>query len=166
MKLNREEIIKSLECCKQNNCKECPSRGNCHELHTYSLALIRELTEERDVLEQHNSYLKGLIDIAFVKELQGFDEKSAVKAAAEAEMWRMIVLRENKLVEEIEELKIQLLSMKRNQYDEGFTEGVLAFETYLKEHSFTCDPDNGFSFNAIDVDELDDYVKEFLEESK
>lgn len=45
MELNREEIIKSLECCEQSNCKECPSRGNCHELHSYALALIRELTE-------------------------------------------------------------------------------------------------------------------------
>jgi hypothetical protein len=26
-----------------------------------------------------------------------------------------------------------------------------------------CDPGNGFSFDAIDVDELDDYVKRFLE---
>ena len=45
MELNREEIIKSLECCEQSNCKECPSRGNCHELHSYALALIRELAE-------------------------------------------------------------------------------------------------------------------------
>ena len=50
MELNREEIIKSLECCEQNNCRECPSRGNCHELHSYALALIKELIEENEKL--------------------------------------------------------------------------------------------------------------------
>ena len=48
MELKREEIIKSLECCEQSNCKECPSRGNCHELHSYALALIKELIKENE----------------------------------------------------------------------------------------------------------------------
>jgi hypothetical protein len=49
-------------------------------------------------------------------------------------------------------------------YGRGRKDSVRKFANYLKEHSFNCDPDNGFSFDAIDVDELDDYVKEFLEE--
>lgn len=48
--------------------------------------------------------------------------------------------------------------------DEARTDGTRKFAEYLKEHSFMCDPGNGFSFDAIDVDELDDYVKEFLGE--
>jgi hypothetical protein len=41
---------------------------------------------------------------------------------------------------------------------------VQKFAKYLKEYSFMCDPGNGHSFYAIDIDELDDYVKEFLED--
>jgi hypothetical protein len=43
-------------------------------------------------------------------------------------------------------------------------DAVNRFANYLKEHSFNCDPGNGHSFDAIDIDELDGYVKEFLEE--
>lgn len=49
-------------------------------------------------------------------------------------------------------------------YGRGKTDAVRKFADYLKKHSFMCDPGNGFSFDAIDVDELDDFVKEFLED--
>jgi hypothetical protein len=58
---------------------------------------------------------------------------------------------------------LKALKYDREQYEKGFKCGVMAFAGYLKEHSFMCDPGNGFSFDAIDVDELDDYVKRFLE---
>lgn len=61
---------------------------------------------------------------------------------------------------------IKALRYDREQYEKGFGCGVMAFAGYLKEHSFMCDPGNGFSFYAIDVDELDDFVKRFLEEHK
>lgn len=61
---------------------------------------------------------------------------------------------------------LKALKYDREQYEKGFKCGVMAFAGYLKEHSFMCDPGNGFSFYAIDVDELDDYVKRFLEENK
>jgi hypothetical protein len=173
--LNREQIIKNLE-------RLVDKYGENGSYNTYctlsdTLALIKGLTEEnekfryeheklieeRDTFREYAYNMQKYVENIRHKEEEGY-EPSAARYAAEMDMWRMIALRENKLVEEIEELKIQLLSMQRNQYDKGFTEGVLAFETYLKEHSFTCDPGNGFSFDAIDVDELDDYVKEFLEE--
>ncbi len=47
-------------------------------------------------------------------------------------------------------------------YKAGFKNGVIKFANYLKENSFLCDPDNGFSFDAIDVEDLDDLVEEFL----
>lgn len=50
--------------------------------------------------------------------------------------------------------------------DKARTDAVRKFAGYLKEHSFNCDPGNGFSFDAIDVDELDDYVKKILEEDE
>jgi hypothetical protein len=43
-----------------------------------------------------------------------------------------------------------------------YEEWVIAFAKYLKEHAFMCDPDNRFSFYAIDVDDLDDLVEDFL----
>lgn len=61
---------------------------------------------------------------------------------------------------------LKALKYDREQYEKGFKCGVIAFTGYLKEHSFMCDPGNGFSFDAIDVDELDTYVQRFLEENK
>lgn len=60
---------------------------------------------------------------------------------------------------------LKALKYDREQYEKGFKCGVMAFVGYLKEHSFMCDPGNGFSFDAIDADELDDFAKEFLEEN-
>ena len=48
-------------------------------------------------------------------------------------------------------------------YSEGFEEGIISFAKYLREHSFLCDSNDWHSFNAIDVDDLDDFVKDFLE---
>lgn len=42
---------------------------------------------------------------------------------------------------------------------------VNKFADYLKENSFLCDPDNGFSFYAIDIDDLDGFVEEFWRET-
>lgn len=50
----------------------------------------------------------------------------------------------------------------KNGYSNGYEDGVVEFANYLKNHSFLCDPDNGFSFNAIDEDDLDDFVEDFL----
>lgn len=46
----------------------------------------------------------------------------------------------------------------------GYEDGVMEFAEYLKEHSFLCDSNDSFSFQAINVeDDLDDMVKDFLE---
>ncbi len=109
--LNREQIIKNLE----RLVDKYSENGSYNTYCTLSdsLALIKELTDERDRCLEALSELAG--NIGLLKD----------KARADA---------------------------------------VRKFAEYLKEHSFTCDPGNGFSFDAIDVDELDDYVKEFLEE--
>lgn len=51
-------------------------------------------------------------------------------------------------------------------YKSGFHSGVINFVEYLKDKSFLCDPDNGFSFYAIDAEELEDYAKEFLDKGE
>lgn len=55
MELNREQIIKALECCDADNptCGECPFYDNhdyCWNVNKQALALIKELTEENDRL--------------------------------------------------------------------------------------------------------------------
>lgn len=49
-------------------------------------------------------------------------------------------------------------------YSDGFKDGVMAFTKYLKENSCFYDLDNYYnSFSAIDIDNLDDLVEEFLD---
>ena len=52
MKLNREQIIKALECCINDECDKCGRTfGNCQvNLMFDALALIKELTEENKKL--------------------------------------------------------------------------------------------------------------------
>ena len=66
MELNREKIVKALECCaKLKPCKECPlytyshdDEGCKHKCIVDALALIRELTEEKERLSNDKSYWK------------------------------------------------------------------------------------------------------------
>lgn len=58
MKLNRDQIVKALECCIKNQCENCCQCGNWHEqwncmtfLMKNALSLIKELTEENDRLK-------------------------------------------------------------------------------------------------------------------
>lgn len=51
-------------------------------------------------------------------------------------------------------------------YESGFIHGVIKFANYLKEHSCSYDLDNYHSFDAIDIDDLDDLVEEFLDKKE
>ena len=54
MKLNREQIVKVLECCAEGDCDGCPrySFYGCMRANiATALALIRELTEENERLQ-------------------------------------------------------------------------------------------------------------------
>lgn len=53
MELNRDQIVKALECCVNHMCNECPLRdGRCAngEMGRLALAIIKELTEENERL--------------------------------------------------------------------------------------------------------------------
>lgn len=43
-----------------------------------------------------------------------------------------------------------------------YENAVKEFAKYLKDKSFCCDPNNWISFQAIDIDDLDELVKDFL----
>lgn len=51
-------------------------------------------------------------------------------------------------------------------YESGFINGVIKFANYLKKHSCSYDLDNYHSFEAVDVDDLDDLVEEFLDKKE
>ena len=55
MELNRDQIIKALECCINDECDKCGRTfGNCQaNLMTDALALIKELTEENEKLARN-----------------------------------------------------------------------------------------------------------------
>lgn len=57
---------------------------------------------------------------------------------------------------------LKALKYDRDQYDEGYRNGVKEFVEYLKRHSCSYDLDNYHSFDAIDVDELNNLVDVFL----
>lgn len=57
------------------------------------------------------------------------------------------------------------MSMTDIEMQSKFADGAIAFAKFLREHAFFCDPDDGWhSFYAIDADELEDYLREFLTE--
>ena len=75
MKLNREQIVKALECCTSDTgCSGCPrflsllgcSRQNMAD----ALALIRELTEEKERLERENARYEAENNAEFNKWLK------------------------------------------------------------------------------------------------
>ena len=47
-------------------------------------------------------------------------------------------------------------------YKNGYREGVKAFSNYLKKHSCFYDLDSYHSFRAIDIDDLDELIENFL----
>lgn len=49
-------------------------------------------------------------------------------------------------------------------YDKGYRDGVKRLARELKKHSCFYDLDNYHSFSAVDVDNMDDIVKEILSE--
>lgn len=54
--MEREQIIKALECCVKSECNKCPlSDGRCAngEMGRLALTIIKELTEENERLTRH-----------------------------------------------------------------------------------------------------------------
>ena len=61
------EIIKALECCKKDDCDNCPNNfGNCYaNLSGYSLDIIKRKQAEIDRLERYNEIITINADTAF-----------------------------------------------------------------------------------------------------
>ena len=55
MTLNRDQVVKALECCVKSECNRCPLRdGRCAngEMGRLSLTIIKELTVENEILRE------------------------------------------------------------------------------------------------------------------
>lgn len=78
MELNREQIIKALECCAKDNCDKCPnSFGNCYaNLAGYALALIRELTEEKERIAHESACHRQTVIDNLRESLEFLDEET------------------------------------------------------------------------------------------
>lgn len=61
---------------------------------------------------------------------------------------------------------LKALSYDRMQYEVGYRSGVIEFAEYLKKHSCSYDLDNYHSFDAIDIEDLDDLAEEFLDKKE
>ena len=79
MELNREQIVKALECCAspKQMCKDCPMpeeiKDDCRCMEILSrnaVALIRELTEENERLERENARYEAENNAEFNKWLK------------------------------------------------------------------------------------------------
>ena len=171
MELNREQIIQALEHCanyKSNleSCIGCPLYGSCDAniLEGYALSLIKELTKE-------NAYLKGLIDNAFIEQLKGFDEHSAARAVAEAEMWNRNAILMKELTEENERLTSLVKVITTNNADletelaqtydlleEAKSDTVRKMQTEIKERCI-----KGGIYPAFVASTIDKIAKEMLE---
>ena len=149
------ENIKAFECCHtlSSDCLSCPFLEDskaCASVSLSALALIRELTDENETLRglyEHNSQLA----------IDSERKLEQCKKSYEDELSRAHMLLS--MAWESVEAKDKLLGTIK-------ADTVRKFADYLKKKSFCCDPGNWMSFDAIDVDELDNHVKGFLEENK
>ena len=77
--LNREQIIKALECCDYGDCYPCPYRsigvGCVQEAQSKALALINELTEENERLRERNITLEQKLMLLEIDDVYVFKAK-------------------------------------------------------------------------------------------
>lgn len=78
MELNREQVIKALECCAKGDCDNCPcSFGDCYyNLARYALALIRELTEEKERIAHESACHRQTVIDNLRESLEFLDEET------------------------------------------------------------------------------------------
>lgn len=141
--LNREQIIKALECCttSETTCEDCPLDSNktgfamC-DIDKLAFALIKELTAENDAIS----------------------ERYAIQVVTAIELDKQV----KKLTEENERLKAneksatEILNFKF-AYDAGKSDTLQKVEEWVKENSFQED---GCGWDCIYVKDIVSFIKE------
>lgn len=90
--MERDQIIKALECCTKGGCCDACQYDVCasrcvQNLLLAALALIRELTEENDLLKEQNAYF---VKEAVFSPMERANNTIAVKAEIVREMQNML----------------------------------------------------------------------------
>jgi hypothetical protein len=127
MKLDRDKILKALECCSligSESCDRCPLREACEDsplasvVAERSLELIKDLLEEneklieqRDTFKEYALKMQALVENIKIKENEGY-AFSAAKHAAEMDMWRVVAAEKRALQDENERLRRELYAKK------------------------------------------------------
>ena len=104
--LNREQIIKALECCVKSECNKCPLRdGRCAngEMGRLSLTIIKELTEDNADL---NKTISSLLET--IKSIQA-DTVRKMKERLKAEKFTHKNFGELVYVEDIDQIAKEML---------------------------------------------------------
>jgi hypothetical protein len=120
-------------------------------------------------LKEREEIIKALECCSVWENCDGCTYRNSVALGCTSKMMRAALALIKELTEENEQWRNDWernQSQREEAYEKLESDTMRKFADYLEKQSFTCDPDNGFSFDAIDVDELDDYVKEFLEEGE
>lgn len=136
------EIIKALECCKKDDCDNCPNDfGNCYaNLSGYSLELINRQQEEIDRLRKE----VNLVSIQFQDLQERYEE-----AQTEIEQWKEEANKYQKLwciaVDDIETAK-----------SEAYKEFAEELKKCYDNPVWYLGGSNGF------FDNLDNFVKEMV----
>lgn len=86
-----------------------------------------------------------------------------IKYKQEDEIYRAI---ENYNIHVDKDELLRALAYDRMQYEAGYRDGIREFAEYLKKHSCSYDLDNYHSFDAIDIEDLDDLAGEFLDKKE
>lgn len=151
------EIIKALECCKDNDCDNCPFEEQCRRngsLADIALDLINRQKAEIVKLEKVEKYADKTIkaQAAEIERLQAENKKQ--KAILE------------EINDEINPLPFETdfdIAMKKAKY-----EAIKEFAERLKIEAFECDVSFGYGKEcyqqAVAVIEIDNLVKEMTED--
>ena len=179
MELNREQIIKALECCETGravSCEKCPMQNIeaaddvvCSEmLARYAISLIKELTEERDGFENlaHTAIEVQNRMSDTIEELTEEYESMAQSVNEASDLIRKLRVEKKELTEENERLNKEVDRLSQVVlYHDGITEmeveeakddTVRKMQERVKEY-FPYDADSGLYVV------LDQIAKEIIE---
>ena len=159
MELNREQIIKALECCIKDDCDNCPnSFGNCYSnLAGYALALIKELIEENKRLIKENDSLKTQRTVLVVNLRD--TRKKVAEVTEENENLHASCTELTQCCTKLE----TLYKIECKRVDTARADTVREMAERLKSRQVSY---GNISFRVVHIDDIDQIEKEMLEETK
>ncbi len=90
--LNRDQIVKALECCVKSECNKCPLRdGRCAngEMGRLSLAIIKELTQANEMLSESYDHLEKTKDELLSERARLTEENERLREKADRNLYNL-----------------------------------------------------------------------------